>query len=96
MSRKRKPEKNPPVKYGGGSNESYKKRKRTMNSETRNIEVSVSRSNIEAQIEALLRAVGTVGDKEDVKISFDTKVLKSKTNDIIPLSLEISTKEVTH
>lgn len=59
---------------------------------SRHIEMPISRSNLEAAIETFLRSISTINDDEDVKISFDTDMLKG-TEDTIPLKLLISKEE---
>lgn len=59
---------------------------------SRDIEVVISRTNLEDCIETLLRAIAVVNDNETVKINFDTKTLTSSSYDMIPLRLAI-TKE---
>lgn len=61
--------------------------------EIRTVRTNISRSNLDAQIAALLYAVGIVNDDEEI---LEIKI-KKLSDDIVPITISISKgKEVCH
>lgn len=62
--------------------------------DTREIELSLSKSNLEAAVMQFVSSMGFKHGNETIEsISFETKVLKSNTDDIVPIVVRVSCEE---
>ena len=58
---------------------------------TREIELSLSKSNLEAAVMQFVSSMGFKHSTETIEsVSFDTKILKSNKDDVIPIKVRVS------